>query len=294
MLLSLLATTIYLGHSSLLKEVLSLILRTIGPGTLGRYLNFAVGDGIGEEEWDGQTEEGAKGLEDVAKPLVPELRAHSDSHDGRKRRSARSSTDSTASNVKSDEEELKSEGPVHGRRLSRPSPLSFEPTSPLDSVDSDSANLPHFYGFASDKIGEACCCYLTRWAGELLFQETKFDSDREPPWRVFAHGGIHAKFLRALLSSDTLFVVHEIDRYKAARKILDLRRRGKEDGGDLGMSHMTIENDQDEDEDDWEDEEELEKVFTDGIYYTHMVSQFLLSSYVANMADIRRLVNHSG
>lgn len=272
LLLSLLATTIYLGHSALLREVLSLILRTIGPGTIGRYLSFAVGDGIGDEEWDGQTGEGARGLEDVAKPLVPELRVRSESHDGPKRRSARSSTDSTGSNVKGDEEELKSEGPGHGRRPSRPSPLSFDPSSSLDSHDSDSANLPHFYGFASDKIGEACCCYLTRWGGELLSQESKFDPDQEPPWRVFAHGGIHAKFLRALLSADALFVVKEIDRYKAARKVLDLRRRGKEDGGDLGMSQMTIENSQEEDEDDWEDEEELEKVFTDGIYYTHMVS----------------------
>lgn len=283
LLLSLLATTIYLGHSALLREVLSLVLRTIGPATIERYLSFAVGDGIGYEEWNGQTEEGARGLEDVAKSLVPGMRDESDTPSPRKARRARSSTDSATSMAKSDDEELKSEGPGHGlglglgngRRRSKPSPLSFEPSSPLDSHDTedegDISALPHFYGFASDKIGEACCCFLARWITEILNEEATFDQE-EPSWRVFSRGGIHAKFLRALLSSDTLFVKNEMERYRAARKVLDLRRRGKEDEGDLGMSHLSIAGESEDDEDDWEDEEELEKVFTDGIYYTHMVS----------------------
>lgn len=276
LLLSLLATTIYLGHSSLLREVLSLILRTIGPGTIERYLSFAVGGGIGDEEWDGQTEEGARGLEDVAKPLAREMRHSSAGSSPRKGRRARNSTDSAISTGKSDDEELKSEGPGHGlglgsgRRRSKPSPLSFEPSSPLDSHETDDEALPHFYGFASDKIGEACCCFLTRWGTEILTQEAKLDED-DPPWRVFARGGIHAKFVRALLSSDSLFVRNEMDRYRAARKVLDLRRRGKEDEGDLGMSQLSMATGSEEDDSDWEDEEELEKVFTDGIYYTHMV-----------------------
>jgi hypothetical protein len=282
LLLSLLATTIYLGHASLLREVLSLILRTIGPGTLERYLSFAVGDGIGDEEWDGQAEEGARGLEDVAKPLAPGMKDDSAGSSPRKGRRARNSTDSAISSVKSDDEELKSEGPGHGlglglgngRRRSKPSPLSFEPSSPLDSHETDDEALPHFYGFASDKIGEACCCFLTRWGTEILYQEAKLD-EQEPLWRVFARGGIHAKFVRALLSSDSLFVSNEMDRYRAARKVLDLRRRGKEDEGDLGMSHLSMGTGSEEDDSDWEDEEELEKVFTDGIYYTHMVCPLL-------------------
>jgi hypothetical protein len=207
------------------------------------------------------------------------MKDDSDTSSPRKGRRARSSTDSAMSTAKSDDEELKSEGPGHGlglgssRRRSKPSPLSFEPSSPLDShlEEEDEEGLPHFYGFASDKIGEACCCFLTRWGREILYQEIKLDEE-EPPWRVFARGGIHAKFVRALLSSDSLFVNNEMDRYRAARKVLDLRRRGKEDEGDLGMSHMSIGDDGEDDESDWEDEEELEKVFTDGIYYTHMVS----------------------
>jgi hypothetical protein len=95
---------------------------------------------------------------------------------------------------------------------------------------------------------------------------------------VFGKGGLHAKFIRALLSSDSFFVESEMGRYKAARKVLELRRRAREDisAGDLGASPSSIPIGEGEDEDDeeWEDEEEMEKVFTDGIYYTHMVSPF--------------------
>jgi hypothetical protein len=43
-----------------------------------------------------------------------------------------------------------------------------------------------------------------------------------------------------------------------------------------------------EDEADWEDEEELEKVFTDGIYYTHMVSPGAVPTKVAdNLRPLR-------
>jgi hypothetical protein len=58
---------------------------------------------------------------------------------------------------------------------------------------------------------------------------------------------------------------------------LELRRRAREDvsAGDLGASpsSILIGEGEDEDDEDWEDEEEMEKVFTDGIYYTHMVSR---------------------
>jgi hypothetical protein len=270
-LLSLLATTIYLGHSSLLRQTLGLLLRTVTPVTISRYLSFAVGDGIGEEEYDGQTDECARGLEDVAIPLVADTEGGTTRSKGR----ARTSTDSTASasSGRTDEEEQKSEGHTGlasgtTRRTSRPSPLSFDQEPELED-DTDSL-MPHFYGFSSDKLGEACCCFLSRWGVDILHQEIKFDESS--PWRVFASGGIHAKFIRALLSSDSFFVDSEMGRYRAARKVLDLRRRGREDHGDLGASPQSVMMGAEEDEEEWEDEEEMEKVFTDGIYYTHMVS----------------------
>lgn len=284
-LLSLLATTIYLGQVDLMKEVLTMILRTVGPWTICRYLNFAIGDGLGDEEWTGQTKEPAWGIDRVARHCYVEDEDSVDSQN--RRRSARSSTDSTSSNIKMEDEDVILRDAGRSRRRSRPSPLSFDnsPTSSNhldDSYEEEEAeaHLPHFYGFASDKIGEACCCFLTRWGLDILNREIKFpnpiEAARSPPWRVFASGGLHAKFIRALLSSDSLFVKDELDRYKAARKVLDLRRREWEEdsAGDLGVSQQ-IESDS-EGEEEEEDEVELEKVFTDGVYYTHMVRYVVL------------------
>lgn len=285
LLLSLLATTTYLGQDELMKEVLTMILRTVCPFTLCRYLNFAIGEGLGEEEWRGQTKEPAPGIKHAARRLRIEEEGEAASGPSSSRsRSARSSTDSTGSNTKVQDDEQILRNPGGSRRTSRPSPLSFDNSPPSAGRLEDSAEdeeieayMPHFYGFASDKIGEACCCFLTRWGLEILDRESRFpnpaETGEEPPWRVFASGGLHAKFVRALLSSDQLFVKDEMSRYKAARKILDLRRReSQEDGaGDLGLSVARIELDSEMTEEE-EDEIELEKVFTDGIYYTHMVS----------------------
>lgn len=279
LLLSLLATTTYLGQVDLMKEVLTMILRTVGPWTICRYLNFAIGDGLGPEEWIGQAREPTYGIEQVARRLHFEEDGEVADLTPARPWSARSSIDSDTK-VEDDEQIVRDAG--RNRRTSRPSPLSFgDSPSSTSQLEDDSAedeeigaHLPHFYGFASDKIGEACCCFLTRWGVDILHREMTFadiaKSGRQPPWRVFATGGLHAKFIRALLSSDQLFVKDEMDRYKAARKILELRRREwQEDSvGDLGVSNQ---NELDSEEEEEEDEVELEKVFTDGIYYTHMV-----------------------
>lgn len=281
LLLSLLATTIYLGQADLMKEVMTMILRTVGPWTINRYLSFAVGEGLGEVEWPTQADEPAYGMHRAARSCHVEEDEEDAAPNSRRPWSARSSTDSTSSNTKVEDDEQILRDAGRSRRTSRPSPLSFgdspSSTSQLeDSTEDDEieAQLPHFYGFASDKIGEACCCFLTRWGLDILKREVAFDKSTEtnaqPPWRVFAYGGLHAKFIRALLSSDQLFVRDEMDRYKAARKVLDLRRREWEEdaSGDLGVSPQTELDSEDEEE---EDEVELGKVFTDGIYYTHMV-----------------------
>lgn len=295
LLLSLLATTNYLGQTGLMNEVLHTILRTIGPATLRRYLNFAIGDGIGEEEWDGQTGEAAHEIEHVARRFT--LRPADDDNvtGGDQRiRSARSSTDSTGSNTKlvveDDEEFIVRDS---NRRTSRPSPLSLGDTSHDEDADNHEG-MPHFYGFPADKIGEACCCFLSRWGLDILNQEIKHDSSSNPntqtPWRVFAAGGIHAKFLRALLSSDALFVKNEMERYQTARKVLDLRRRDWEgasaEAGDLGVAAPAHSDESSQGDEEWEEDEvELEKVFTDGIYYTHMVSPLTLTPFARRVAD---------
>lgn len=264
-----------------MKEVLTIILRTVGPWTLCRYLNFAIGEGIGEEEWRGQAKEPAWGLQRVARSFRIEEDGEGPADTRNRMRSARSSTDSTGSSIKIEDDEQILRDAGRNRRASRPSPLSFGDSPSSNSVLGESieeediqSQLPHFYGFASDKIGEACCCFLTRWGLDILRRELKFgnpaETGKQPPWRVFASGGLHAKFIRALLSSDQLFVKDEMDRYKAARKVLDLRRREWEEdsAGDLGTS---AQNELDSEGEEEEDEIEMEKVFTDGIYYTHMV-----------------------
>jgi hypothetical protein len=289
MLLSLLATTIYVGHASLMREVLSMILRTVGPLTIGRYLAFAVGEGLGEEEWDGQHHEGAKGLQKVARPILrkeghiieeidlslePQTPVRSNHRD------------STDSDIKVDDDDSKVGGsaPVvtvtrsisdastttlRARRVFEMSKLGLE-----DESSSAEAYLPHFYGFASNKIGEACVCWLARWGVDILAAELGVLIDSELSFRIWAHRGLPGRFVKALISSDSFFVKDEMERYRVAREVLDLRRKGWEaemdSRGDISVSYETEGGMEEWDE----DEIELAKVFADGIYYSHMVRPF--------------------
>ncbi|OWZ64944.1 hypothetical protein AYX15_03448 [Cryptococcus neoformans] len=293
LLLSLLATSVYIGHGHLLREVLAMILRTVGPLTVNQYLAFAIGDGIGDEEWEGQTAEGASGLQDVAKriPDAPE---------------SRSSTMTPME--EEDEETFEISEKSSGSRLSSDSNtkigqrdpfiqlngVPYEPssTSSAASVRSqhngfsfasaDMLDLPHFYGTVGNKIGEACVCWLARWGMDLLRAEL------ETPnvcYRVWAHGGLPAPFVRALLSSDFFFVKDEMERYEITRDVLELRRTGwqKElDGrGDLSLADPEVAEGHGWEE--WEeDEKEIKLVFAEGIRYCHMTFNDL-SSIASNI-----------
>ncbi|KAK4683696.1 hypothetical protein P7C73_g6536, partial [Tremellales sp. Uapishka_1] len=255
LLLSLLATTIYLGQSLLMREVLAMVLRTVGPCTVGRYLGFAVGDGIGEEEWDGQNEEAARGLENVGKAWRDPDEEHSFSFNRLERHRNSSVSDPMAP----DEPQMRLEHPDVSTATSRQTARTTLNAASLSIDNNESSyfamNLPHFYGFASDKLGEACVCFLSRWGIDILTIETNHP---EIDVRIWGHDGLPSRFVRALLSSDGLFVAGEMERYKSARKVMDLRRKGWEEEAEV-------------DEDEWEeDERELEGVFADGIYYTHM------------------------
>ena len=136
------------------------------------------------------------------------------------------------------------------------------------------SSLPHFYGFASNKLGEACVCWLGRWGVDVL--DIELSLQRPSDIRIWSHRGLPAKFVSAVLSADTLFVRDEMERYTVARKILDLRRSGWEaemEGKGDSSAHGSLAESESDGWDTWEeDEEELAKVFSEGIYYTHMVS----------------------
>lgn len=161
-----------------------------------------------------------------------------------------------------------------------PSRSSREP-----SIAESSSDMPHFYGFASNKLGEACTCWLGRWGVDILEIELTLSSP--PPVRIWAHRGLPASFVRAVLSADTFFIKNEMERYTIVRKVLDLRRKGweveMEGKGDLSTNESIAETEGEA----WqlweEDEEELAKVFADGVYYTHMVS---LKLVLALMSDV--------
>lgn len=293
--LSLLATATYLGQPYVLREVLAIVLRTVGPATVGRYLEFAIGGGIGEEEWDHQDDEGAKGMEKVARTISSGFTQHesdewvsemgSDTASGAYEQSPeqimvepapdfahRTSTDS----VMSDDYAKVSDSSVT-RTPSMNSNTTVRPAGSQKLVRvvetelprSNAPPMPHFYGFVSNKIGEACVCWLARWGLDVLNFETKPDAKNKKDMPiVWGHGGIPAKFVAAILSSDALFVPNERERYQMARRILELRRETWQDASeDLPTPMDAVE------EDDWEDEEnEIAKVFAEGIYYSHMVS----------------------
>lgn len=268
-----------------------MVLRTVGPQTIGRYLGFAIGDGVGEEEWDGQHHEGARDLEGIGRPIrrkeeqiIEEIDESLDADHPRIPipSSHRGSADS---DIKLDDDDSKVGGSaptvtvtrsISGASNATLRGLSLSQLGLQDDRSSAEIILPHFYGFASNKIGEACVCWLARWGIDLLDVELARPAGYEPSFRVWAHRGLPANFVRALISSDSFFVKDEMERYRVAREVLDLRRRGweveMESRGDISASYES-----DGGTEEWdEDESEMAKVFAEGIYYSHMASFFQL------------------
>ena len=269
-----------------MHEALTILLRTVGPCTIGRYLGFAQGDGIGEEEWEGQTAMGAKDMGEVARPIVYQ-RSSVDSSvpsinlpvpDWNRSMASLSDDDSKVG----DSASLKS-APIPPSPLG---PVYSAPPSEETSREEAPENLPHFYGSPSNKLGEACACWLSRWGVDVLEIESRLPIPSPVP--IWSHHGLPADFIRAVISADGFFVRSEIERYNVARKVLDLRRRawdlGAEEVGDLSYDDSVDSHDHLAE---WErDEEELESVFADGIYYTHMVRLFLRLLTKSSRIDI--------
>ena len=257
-LLSLLATAVYLSIPSTASQALTAILSTVGPYTVVDYLNFALGKPINDVA--GKEPIAAVGLEDITQDLDQEL---SDVTPGVQASTIREKSLSGTSDV-----------------AKKVDPSASSPQSGCRSLcshtDDADANGQHreplfLYGAISNKIGEASVCWLARWGPDMLPLElggseatASFLTQRlsDVPGHhvpaIWRRGGLSAKWVSALISSDMLFVRGERERYEFAKAVVELRRR---DGLD-------------------EREEEIwTKMFDHSIYYANMVCLRITSSF---------------
>lgn len=232
---SLLATAIYLSIPSVASQALSLILKTIGPTTVLQYLNFACGRTVDLYSQQALREpQAAVGLEHVAQ-LLDQDETLINTMQGLR-------NDSPPNNEKHEED-------IDG--LSHRVPGSSQSSDGEFDESTPQGPAPH-YGTISNKIGEACSCWLVRWAVDMLQFETHGDADvssgppdgrirsksvsyitstiasSSPPLRMlplWGRKGLTAQWIAAIVSADTLFVKNERERYDFARSIVELRRK---------------------------------------------------------------------
>lgn len=171
---------------------------------------------------------------------------------------------------------------IEGLKISSLSPATVGPGSPDTEEVETEASSPskepcYHYGTISDKIGEACACWLARWALDTLpWEDSSFTlpesrqrsksvssfisnklSASLPSIRsgfrvpaIWGRGGLTAKWIAAVVSADTLFVKNERERYNFAKAVVELRR------GDGILE---------------EDEATWPRMFERGIHYENMV-----------------------
>ena len=158
-------------------------------------------------------------------------------------------------------------------------------------AEDEDAGPVFLYGAVSDKIGEAAVCWICRWGVDILPYEelavsssdsldtspaspvpgpsnlghkhtTSYDSRLSAAVsagdvpRLWRRGGLTARWIRAILSSNSFFVKDEKQRYEVSRSIVELRRRE-------GVNAK--------------EEQEWEQFFAKGIHYMHMVSSYIFS-----------------
>ncbi|KAK2461731.1 hypothetical protein APHAL10511_006194 [Amanita phalloides] len=246
-LLSLLATATYLSIPTVAAQALSHIQSTIGPHTVVRYLNFALGHDIGPpEEIDSDA---AVGLENIAVPESPDDYADVDD-DGA-------------------EEHVCAHMPG----------LQIHKENSLDVEEPASDPRVLYYGAISDKIGEACACWLARWGPDMLECEElleglhsssspvqlsaaqgslfvkRYRMGMNPFPCIWRRGGLDSAWATTLLGADTLFIRGECERYELARRVVELRRHSG-----------TLQN----------EETEWSRVFEYGIYYENMAMEDII------------------
>jgi hypothetical protein len=263
-LLSLLATAVYLSIPIVASQALNLILTSVSPWTVMQYLNFSLGKPI-ENLAPGEPE-AAVGLEGIAQMLCPEQRG-----------SIVEGVANSDHGILMDEVSkclTKCQG-ADGIVLGSSDLLSSCTKISQSSDDASSSVTSHHYGSLSDKIGEAAACWLARWAPDMLSYEEQArfgpgSADTSTPLQstsfegrairsstsltsvptIWARGGLDAKWVCGLVSSDALFVSCERERYDFARRVVELRRLGG-----VNLEEETV----------WTE------LFSNGIYYANMV-----------------------
>lgn len=263
---ALVATAIYLGCPSIANRAISFVLASISPVNVSFFLRFALGEGLGNERcwWEGE-QDAAVGLEQLGVVMEKGLDTHVEATESEPAQSG------IATPLSASQENA----------VDRLSSLDIQSRAD-ESAESDEYYTPAFhYGAASDKvgvllfgvfiltanqIGEACVCWLSRWALDIIEIEDILVNNSGDithpsgsiPFATWSLDGIPAKWIRAVMSSDSLFVPGgEWQRYKLAARIVELRRR--QNKGALSYS----------------DECEFDTMFADGIYYTHMTFEQL-------------------
>ncbi|GLB36572.1 hypothetical protein LshimejAT787_0308600 [Lyophyllum shimeji] len=270
-LLSLLATAVYLSIPSLASQAMTFILSTVGPHTVLRYLNFALGQDIGILDLEPGEPEAAVGLESVAQLIEYE-------------RSVAGTASLEQNSCDLGDHDIKSDS------ASEPHATVTTSTSYDSSDDYETEGAPrhpYHYGAISDKIGEACACWLARWGTDLLPYEEQMDAtisakERDRPVisrkrsrtvpsasndvsedvqkslsipLIWSRGGLNATWAAAIISADTFFIRGERERYEFARRVVELRRKSGVLPGE---------------------EEEWVKLFDQGIYYANMTMEDLI------------------
>ena len=277
-LLSLLSTAIYLSIPSVASDALRRILASVGPCTVVRYLDYAIGRGIGGEDEGSPEPHAAVGLEHIGGDLSPPSHSHSHSHSRLPSHSLHASASASASEHASESELDAKLGEMH-----------------LHEAD-DGA---YFYGAVGNRIGEAAACFLARWGFDLFAAEEEealsafavpsprcgttataaasggadahTTTDGVP--RIWTRG-LSARWVRGLVCSDEFFVQGEWKRYEFATRVVELRRSLK------GVVR--------------EEEREWRRLFEEGIYYSSLVSCVLDAPAVEGWSLISRTVDVGG
>ena len=159
------------------SQALNLIMQSLGPYTVMRYLGFSIGKGIGEELPNEPA--GAAGLENVGKPiLLTDLHSRLLSA-GAGRSVKHSPSNSTICSKKRSsgidgisETVLNSQGNIADEddSISISDNVSYITVGTQE--DHENSMAPHyFYGALGNLIGEACASWLCRWGIDMFHWE---------------------------------------------------------------------------------------------------------------------------
>ena len=298
-LLSLIATSTYLSIPAESSHALSLMMQSIGPFTVMRYLDFAIGKGIGDVIGDEPVS--AVGLEHVGKEVkdsdtVPQMGTPRSSFNVPPNPNCGLNGNGEAAGEKSNglvpnEDDMWDD---------RASTYTIGTHVSDDKFSTSTARPAHyFYGTVSNHIGEACACWLSRWGCDMLqYEEAVMAATRTPPTNgpasalrfypygkhdlllpqdrantpsstsnsgrgshpvIWAPGGLSMRWVRGIISSDSFFVANELERYRFAMRVSRFRQTMIGDVDSRSAKEREA------------DQREWDELFRTGIYYSHMV-----------------------